>query len=533
MQICTVLTLALVVGSRGRHGPRYRQHTRGLLDGSDLPGVSFVYLHPHRWGKPRPWADLEPLGAAGKTSGAGAGGCRKSAARRLDRVRCSAAPLDVAVVGGSMTYGVLCNEKAAAGGAGLDCPWPLRVARRAATAAGNGTQRVVVHNLAISATCTGCVTAQIVPRLAALAPNASVVLFDYGINDEDAHKAVYHQGNFRDLRGAATEVFIREILSMDRPPVIVVIEGRAPVGTHRAVATGYDLDVISYRDAIRALPVTASYSQRIRWTNTKMMSHPPATVHTALGDLIYAILSTRPGDCDEISAALPPLPKLLFPADQRAMFPTCGTPLAFLTSAPPGTTPAGAEAMLGAPAAVGASWRFTAADAGDRADKFGWLGVKGKEGTSSADRISFRLEFSGLGFLAFEFLRSYAWDGRVSIIIDGKRPLLDLGSHWEDQSSQRVTNYLALGTSKNINVGHGRSKLTNRITSWLCGNRFYDAFVLNHIVVLHAIDAMLLDGMAMRFLADGTSAATPSLQMTLPNCRSHLRSVDFHTGPRV
>ena len=95
----------------------------------------------------------------------------------------------------------------------------------------------------------------------------------------------------------------------------------------------------------------------------------------------------------------------------------------------------GAEAMLGAPAAVGASWRFTAADAGDRADKFGWLGVKGKEGTSSADRISFRLEFSGLGFLAFEFLRSYAWDGRVSIIIDGKRPLLDLGSPWSPPPS--------------------------------------------------------------------------------------------------
>jgi len=137
------------------------------------------------------------------------------------------------------------------------------------------------------------------------------------------------------------------------------------------------------------------------------------------------------------------------------MFPTCGMPLAFLTSAPPGTTPAGAEAMLGAPAAVGASWRFTAADAGDRADKFGWLGVKGKEGTSSADRISFRLEFSGLGFLAFEFLRSYAWDGRVSIIIDGKRPLLDLGSHWEDQSSQRVTNYLALGTGDGALDGAG------------------------------------------------------------------------------
>ena len=77
----------------------------------------------------RPWADLEPLGAAWEAFASGAGAeaarVRKSAARRLDRVRCSAAPLDVAVVGGSMTYGVLCNEKAAAGGAlgsaGMPC----------------------------------------------------------------------------------------------------------------------------------------------------------------------------------------------------------------------------------------------------------------------------------------------------------------------------------------------------------------------------------------------------------------------------
>ena len=207
----------------------------------------------------------------------------------------------------------------------------------------------------------------------------------------------------------------------------------------------------SRNDAIRALPVGKLLAS---WTKTKMMSHPPATVHTALGDLIYIILSTRPGDCDEIPRLRSPA---AIPSGPARHVSGGGMPLAFLTSAPPGTTPAGAEAMLGAPAAVGASWRFTAADAGDRADKFGWLGVKGKEGTSSADRISFRLEFSGLGFLAFEFLRSYAWDGRVSIIIDGKRPS-STSALTGGQSSQRVTNYLALGTPKNVASGTAGQK---------------------------------------------------------------------------
>ena len=36
--------------ARTGHG-QPRQHTRGLLDGSDLPRISFVYLHLHGWGK--------------------------------------------------------------------------------------------------------------------------------------------------------------------------------------------------------------------------------------------------------------------------------------------------------------------------------------------------------------------------------------------------------------------------------------------------------------------------------------------------
>ena len=56
-------------------------------------------------------------------------------------------------------------------------------------------------------------------------------------------------------------------------------------------------------------------------------------------------------------------------------------------------------------------------------------------------------------------------------------------------------------------------------------SKFYDAFVLNHIVVLHAIDATPArwHGDADSSPLDGTSAATPSLRNDLvKNCRVHL-----------
>ena len=56
-------------------------------------------------------------------------------------------------------------------------------------------------------------------------------------------------------------------------------------------------------------------------------------------------------------------------------------------------------------------------------------------------------------------------------------------------------------------------------------SKFYDAFVLNHIVVLHAIDATPARwrGDADSSPLDGTSAATPSLRNDLvKNCRVHL-----------
>ncbi len=57
-------------------------------------------------------------------------------------------------------------------------------------------------------------------------------------------------------------------------------------------------------------------------------------------------------------------------------------------------------------------------------------------------------------------------------------------------------------------------------------SKFYDAFVLNHIVVLHAIDATPArwHGDADSSPLDGTSAATPSLRNDLVKyCRVHLR----------
>ena len=60
-------------------------------------------------------------------------------------------------------------------------------------------------------------------------PNVSVVLWDYGVNDADAHKAVYRQGRFKDLRVAAADVLLRELLSRDAPAVVVVMEGSGPV----------------------------------------------------------------------------------------------------------------------------------------------------------------------------------------------------------------------------------------------------------------------------------------------------------------
>ena len=53
-------------------------------------------------------------------------------------------------------------------------------------------------------------------------------------------------------------------------------------------------------------------------------------------------------------------------------------------------------------------------------------------------------------------------------------------------------------------------------------SKFYGAFVLNHRVVLHAVDASLLDGVAMPILA-AAGAARPRRrrEMTLKNCRVH------------
>jgi hypothetical protein len=115
---------------------------------------------------------------------------------RRSLVRANAThPMKVVVLGGSMTSGVGCQNATRRG-----CPWPNRLQMRLDAALG-GVRAVEVVNLAIAASCTGCVLSSVVPRVLAHAPDAALVIWDYSVNDADAHKAVYQQR--RDSRSSA------------------------------------------------------------------------------------------------------------------------------------------------------------------------------------------------------------------------------------------------------------------------------------------------------------------------------------------
>jgi hypothetical protein len=62
-------------------------------------------------------------------------------------------------------------------------------------------------NLAIAASCTGCVLSSVVPRVLAHAPDAALIVWDYSVNDADAHKAVYQQR--RDSRCVGPSLVVR------------------------------------------------------------------------------------------------------------------------------------------------------------------------------------------------------------------------------------------------------------------------------------------------------------------------------------
>ena len=275
---------------------------------------------------------------------------RRSRSGRLEELRCAAAaggpPLEVATLGGSMTKGTGCGRVA-------ECPWPARLAARAASDAESDASiardaGVRVHNLAVSGTCTGCVTATLPPRLDMTVPNVSVVLWDYGVNDADAHKAVYRQGRFKDLRVAAADVLLRELLSRDPPPVVVVIEGSGPVKAHAAAAEHYDLDVLAYHRAAAGAP--APLHHNCSWKPN--VAHPPPTVHHALGDLVWWFLAARPTDCSRTTRANAPLPPPLASVAARAFFVTCAAPLDYYASLPPGEPSLGTVAST-----VGSAWR--------------------------------------------------------------------------------------------------------------------------------------------------------------------------------
>jgi len=269
---------------------------------------------------------------------------RRSTSSRLEELRCAAAaggpPLEVVAIGGSMTKGTGCGRIAG-------CPWPARLAARAAVARDSGA-RIRIHNLAVSGTCTGCVTASLPLRLDMNVPNVSVVLWDYGVNDADSHKAVYRQGRFKDLRRAAADVFLRGLLSRVPPPAVVVIEGSGLVTPHAAAAEHYDLDILAYHKMTARVP--APLRHNCSWKANQ--AHPPPTVHHALGDLVWWFLAARPTDCSHTTRVETPLPAPLASVAERSMFVTCSAPLDYYASLPPGEPSLGTAAST-----VGSAWR--------------------------------------------------------------------------------------------------------------------------------------------------------------------------------
>ena len=106
--------------------------------------------------------------------------------------------------------------------------------------------------------------------------------------------------------------------------------------------------------------------------------------------------------------------------------------------------------------------RYTADDAGGRADKFGWLGSATPNISVADSKLEFSLNFSRAGVLAVEYLKSYDWNGTVALSVDGVQLHEDaLSAHWEDRSTQRATTTFAFGTHININR-QSRKRLPNQ-----------------------------------------------------------------------
>ena len=106
--------------------------------------------------------------------------------------------------------------------------------------------------------------------------------------------------------------------------------------------------------------------------------------------------------------------------------------------------------------------RYTADDAGGRADKFGWLGSATPNISVADSKLEFSLNFSRAGVLAVEYLKSYDWNGTVALSVDGAQLHENaLSAHWEDRSTQRATTTFAFGTHMNIN-SQSRKRLPNQ-----------------------------------------------------------------------
>jgi hypothetical protein len=393
---------------------------------------------------------------------------------RIEHARLTNQTFTIAVFGGSMTWGVGCDPKVAAG-----CPWPVRLQ---ALLANETRPRVRVVNMALSATCTGCVLSSLGPRVWATAPDVSLVVWDYSANDKDLHKAAYHRGTKSDLRVAAGEAFVRLMSCLPSRPAVLLVESNARVAAHMTVARHYRVSTLEYHMVSKAVNVPPL----LEWKGARGSAevHPPWPVHHALAELVAwwwrrphgpslaqrrrTFASVERARLETLRARSPKpsekydarhfeekhyhdceaaFPRALTPPADRAIFRTCVQPLTMVSSGGEGLN----ATIEAAATAAGASWSYSAADAGGRSDKRGWLGVvRDPAGDAASRTIKFELELSATGTVAISVLRSYEGMARVLVRLDDGNTTRPIDGLWTESSSMRSIVDLDYGSQQQL-----------------------------------------------------------------------------------
>jgi hypothetical protein len=356
----------------------------------------------------------------------------------------------IVVVGGSLTAGTFleCDDGPTSAKSGFTCAWPQRLQTllNEHAKASNGP-RVVVSNLAKG----GTTTPWALGEFHRIPTNADLVLVDYDVNDgallndipqgSRSSDKEDHLGSMRRQLVAASEVLLRQALSLSSRPAVVWLDsfaydGREPstplvprppdlanascsairprgyslTDERRAVMDHYGVPRLSVRDAVWPLPqcpsAAASRPWNI-WTCTDTCHHPTAPTHRLIAAWLKNLI-LFPGKtlCDNVSqhrVGIPFTPVSEGASEIEQL--SCLAPLSHVT----------AQDMI-APSHQGSCWERSE----DRPGKWGWGCSSSSSSNSSSvpfpgsQSLTFRMKFSSeLPRLTITYLETYENAGQA------------------------------------------------------------------------------------------------------------------------